>query len=71
MYEISKDYGCMLLDLMELFGGMPIEKWRFNNVHFAKYGNTYLARAILDMIFPGGGKYGKELIDADLWFNRH
>lgn len=68
MYKVSKEYNCIFLDLIKLFKDIPTKAWRFDNIHFTKWGNTYVARAILDMILPNGGFYSKELVDAELWF---
>jgi lysophospholipase L1-like esterase len=68
MYKVSKEYNCIFLDLIKLFKDIPTKAWRFDNIHFTKWGNTYVARTILDMILPNGGFYSKELVDAELWF---
>lgn len=68
MYSVSKEYNCVFFDLIELFKDIPVKKWRYDNVHFTKWGNTYLARNLLDIISPKpeGIFYLKELVDAEI-----
>ena len=67
MHKVSRKYDCMFLDLVHLFNDIPIKEWRYDNVHFTKFGNTYLAKAVLDMILPNESYYRKELVDTELW----
>ncbi|HOJ10624.1 MAG TPA: GDSL-type esterase/lipase family protein [Clostridiales bacterium] len=68
MYRISREYGCMFLNLIELLKNVPIKEWRYDNVHFTKYGNTLVAKAVLNMLLGNGGYYRKELVNAEVWF---
>lgn len=69
MYRLSEKHDCVFLDLIELFDGISTDVWRFDNIHLTKWGNTYLARNMLDRILPKMSHYNRKLVDAHIWFD--
>ena len=60
----AKKTGAACIDMLTLFNEIPISKWRFENTHLTKYGNTILAKQVIRTLMPNG-YYIEELIDAD------
>ncbi|MGV8982154.1 SGNH/GDSL hydrolase family protein [Clostridium sp.] len=65
--KIAIDFNCYFIDTMKLFDNIAIADWRYDNVHMKKYGNTILARTVLDLIMPNG-LYDRNMVDANKWF---
>lgn len=61
-------YGLIFLNPEEIFNEFEIEKWRFDNVHLTRFGNTHLANYIARILFSEDSHYRKEYMDSDLWF---
>jgi lysophospholipase L1-like esterase len=68
MREIAIDFNCYFLDLVKLFANIPRNEWRYDNVHMTKYGNTILARTVLNLIMPNG-LYDKSMVDSNISYN--
>lgn len=40
-------YQCLFVDLLRFFADIPMQVWRFDNIHFTKKGNSMLAEAMI------------------------
>lgn len=65
--QAAIDCNSSFINLEKLFDGIPINKWRFDNVHLNKFGNTMLARTIVKTFFPDEIQFKEEIIDAEFW----
>lgn len=45
---VAEQHGCGYFATSSVFAGVPVEKWRYDNVHFTKFGNLLLAEAIAE-----------------------
>ncbi len=51
MIELSRKYGAQTVITEELFSGIPIEKWRFDDVHMTRFGNDLLYKKVKEILF--------------------
>lgn len=65
--ELAQEYRCYYVNLVELFKNTPTSQWRFDNVHFTRYGNSVLAKTLLNLLVPVG-LYDKDLTNSEMSF---
>lgn len=68
MEKVAIDFGCYFVDLFKVFDNIPISLWRYDNVHMTHYGNTILARNVIQTLMPQA-VHDKKMVDSDLTFN--
>lgn len=67
MEKVAIDFGCYFVDLFKVFDNIPISLWRYDNVHMTHYGNTILARNVIQTLMPQA-VHDKKMVDSDLTF---
>ena len=50
MREVSAAYRAHLVESASIFEGLPVSKWRYDNVHFTKYGNSLVYKKVCDIL---------------------
>jgi lysophospholipase L1-like esterase len=68
MFKVALEFGCYYIDLIDLFEHIPISEYRHDNVHLTHYGNTIVARNVLNTIM-GGSLHDKKMVDSDLVYS--
>lgn len=64
MEQVSREYGCFYMDLYNLFGNIPREVWRIDNIHLTKVGGNIFYRALKDLVFPSMPEPRDVFVDA-------
>jgi hypothetical protein len=67
MEKVAIEFNCYFLDLFKAFENIPVSLWRYDNVHMTHFGNTFLAKNVLNLIMPQG-LYDRSMVDSDLTF---
>lgn len=52
LQEVTQQQKCLFMDLVAFFAKVPIAEWRYDDVHFTKYGNRLLADALIKLLLP-------------------
>ena len=65
---ICVKYGLVFLNPEEIFKDYEVAKWRFDNVHLTKFGNSILSNHIAGLLFDDKSFHKREFIDSELWF---
>ena len=48
--SIADDFNVMLINPYRLFSGIPVNRWRFDNIHMTQYGNELLANYLCELL---------------------
>lgn len=48
--EVADEYGAKRIESASIFEGIPIAQWRYDNVHFTKYGNQLVYEKVCDVL---------------------
>ena len=51
MIALSQKHGATTIVTEELFDGIPVEKWRFDDVHMTRFGNDMLFEKVKEILF--------------------
>jgi hypothetical protein len=54
--KVAEDMNACVVDTYALFSGMPVNLWRYDNIHFNQYGNMLLYKHLKGMLYPEGDK---------------
>lgn len=65
--DLSAEYNCHLIDMVDFFKDFDISLWRYDNVHLNKMGNTMFARYVINRLMPLGD-YNPKYINASLYY---
>lgn len=66
MEKKATEYEAYFVNSYELFKKYPTSKWRADTIHYNRFGNTVLARTLLDVIMPSAVN-DKKMIDSELY----
>lgn len=47
---VAQETNALLIDPFAVFSGIPVNKWRFDNIHFSQYGNKILADSLWNLL---------------------
>lgn len=64
MEQVAREFGCFYLDLYAVFGNIPREVWRFDNIHWNKIGCNIAYRALKELVFPSMPEPKDVVLDA-------